>query len=147
MKREPVAVYLGPIPSPEGFVASSEAFKDSYKDLREELRKNRDFQKVIELVSDPDQARLVIEVVDRGLVDTGMRTGNAVATGPTTAVGTSVPVRTKQLARLAVRGTTYAIDIDGAAGIRLRTYRSQAKNVLQQVIDWVEANRDKLRLQ
>ena len=88
---------------------------------------------------------MIVEIADRRLVDTGFRTGSAVATGPTSAVGTSAPVRAKQLfARLAVRGTDYRLDIDGAAGIRLRTFRNQAKNVLQQVVDWVKANRGKL---
>jgi len=32
-------------------------------------------------------------------------------------------------------------DIDGAAGVRLKTYRNQARNVLKQVVDWVNANR------
>ena len=89
----PIPVFLGPVPSAEDFVAPSDRFRDSYEDLREELGKNRDFQKVIRLASDPSEALLILEVTDRGLIDTGIRTGNAVATGPTTAVGTSAPVR------------------------------------------------------
>lgn len=143
LTAEPVPVFLGPIPSAEGFVAAtSEQLRDSYEDLREELAKNREFQKSIRLVSDPSQAALILEVTDRGLIDTGVRSGSAVQTGPTTAVGTSVPIRGKQLfARLAVRGTDYRLEIDGGAGIRLRTFRNQAKNILQQVVDWVKANR------
>ena len=44
---EQVPVFLGPIPSAEGFIAGTNKFKDSYEDLREELRKNREFQKVL----------------------------------------------------------------------------------------------------
>lgn len=142
---EPVPLFLGPIPSPEGFVAPGNGFRDSYQDLREELTKNREFQRIVRLVADPSEAVLFLEVTGRGLSDTGIRTGSAVATGPTTAVGMSTPVRTKQLfTRLAVRGTEYTLDVDGTAGIRLRTFRNQAKNALQQVVDWVKANRDKL---
>jgi hypothetical protein len=140
-----VPIFLGPIPSPEGFVAATDRFRDSYDDLRDELRKSRDFQRVIRFVSDASDASLILEVSDRGLVDTGLRTGTGVATGPSTAVGTSVPVRAKQLVvRLSVRGTDYRVEIDGAAGIRLKTYRNQAKNVLRQVVDWVNANRARL---
>jgi hypothetical protein len=101
-----VPIFLGQIPSPEGFVAATDRFRDSYDDLRDELRKSRDFQRVVRFVSDASDASLILEVSDRGLVDTGLRTGSGVATGPSTAVGTSVPVRAKQLiVRLSVRGT------------------------------------------
>lgn len=144
-QSEPVAVFLGPIPSAEGFVVGTNRFQDSYRDLRDELKKNADFRQTIRLVATPEEAQLIVEIVDRGLADTGMRTGTAVATGPNTAVANTVPVRAKQLgARLAVRGSNYRLDIDGAAGIRLRTYRNQARNVLRQVVDWVNANRAKL---
>lgn len=141
-----VAVFLGPIPSSEGFVATAPGFDDSYRDLREEFRKNKSFQQVIRLVDSPDEAELIIEITGRGLTDSGIRTGSATATSGTTAVGTSIPVLEKRLrARLAVQSSDYRLEIDGAAGLRRITFRNQAKNVLQQVVDWVKANRSKLR--
>lgn len=142
---EPVPIFFGPIPSVEGFIASTRGVEDSYRDLREEFERNVQFKETIRVVSDPSEARLILEITARGLADTGARTGTAVATGRSTAVGSTAPVRTRQLwARLAVGGTSFRLDIDGAAGIRLRTYRNQAKNVLRQVVDWVEANRSML---
>lgn len=145
----PVTVFLGPIPSSEGFVSgATQRFADSYKDLREEYLNAQEFRLAITLVDDPSKAQLILEVTDRGLVDIGARTGTVVATGPNTATGTLVPIRAKYLgARLAVRGSSYRLDIDGMAGVRLRTYRNQAKNVLRQLVDWVHANRAMLATQ
>lgn len=144
-QRRTVAVFLGPIPSAEGFVATAPRFDHSYRDLRDEFKKNRAFQQAIRLVTNPDEAELLVEVADRGLTDSGVRTGTATATSGTTAVGTSIPVLRKRLfARLAVKGSGYRLEIDGAAGLRRTTFRNQAKNVLQQVVDWVKANRSKL---
>ncbi len=141
----PVTVFLGPIPSSEGFVATGPRLDDSYRDLREEFAKNRSFHQVIRLVASPDEAELLVEVVSRGLTDTGVRTGTATATSDTTAVGTTIPILRKRLvARLAVKGSQYRLEIDGAAGLRRITFRNQTKNVLQQVVNWVKANRFKL---
>ncbi len=141
----PVPVFLGPLPSAEGFVQPVGRFADSYRDLREEFRKEKSFKSVIRLVEDPREAVLVIEVSDSNLKDTGIRTGNAVTTSPTTAVGISTPVMRKQLyARMTVMGSSYTLDIDGAAGLHRHTYRNEARNVIQQVVDWVNANRSKL---
>jgi hypothetical protein len=140
-----VPVFLGPVPSAEGFVQPAGRFADSYRDLREEFQKDKSFKSVIRLVEDAREAVLVIEVSDRSLKDTGIRTGNAVSTSNTTAVGTSRPVMLKQLyARMAVIGSSYTLEIDGAAGLHHHTYRNEAKNVIQQVVDWVKANRSKL---
>ena len=142
---EVVAVFLGPIPSADGFVATPPGLDDSYRDIREEFRKNRSFQQVIRLVADPEQATVMVELVGRGVTDTGIRTGTATATSGTTAVGTTVPVLRKQLfARLAVKGSDYRLEIDGAAGLRRTTFRNEATNVLQQVVDWVKSNRSRL---
>lgn len=141
----PVRVYLGPIPSVEGFVSTSARFEDSYKDIRSAISKRAEIREVIQLVESVAEAQLIIEVTDRRRVDTGLRTSSATATAPNTAVGTSLPVRTKQLyAQLAVPGTDYRLDIDGAAGVRLKTYRNQAQNVLRQVAEWIQANRQRI---
>lgn len=141
----PVRVYLGPIPSVEGFVSSSARLEDSYRDMKSEIRKRAEFREAIQFVESVAEAQLIIEVTDRRRVDSGLRTSSAVATAPDSAIGTSVPVRTKQLyARLAVPGTDYRLDIDGAAGIRRKTYRNQAQNVLRQVAEWIQANRQRL---
>jgi hypothetical protein len=143
-KPELVAVFLGPIPNAEGFVTAPSRLDDSYKDLRDEFRKGRPFQQVIRLVETRDEAQLVVEVSDRGRVDVGMRAGTATTNGSTT-TGMSAPMLKKQLfARLAVTGSDYRLEIDGAAGLKLVTFRNQAKNVLQQIVDWVKANRAKL---
>jgi hypothetical protein len=97
------------------------------------------------LVANQDEASVLVEVANRGLTDSGVRTGTATATSGTTAVGTSVPVLRKQLfARLAVKGSDYRLEINGTAGLRRTTFRNQAKNVLQQIVDWVKANRSRL---
>jgi hypothetical protein len=140
-----VGVFLAPIPSAEGFLTAALGFEDSYRDLREEFRKNGSFQQVIRLVANPGEASVLVEVANRGLTDSGVRTGTATATSGATVVGTSVPILRKQLfARLAVSGSDYRLEIDGAAGLRRTTFRNQAKNVLQQVVDWVKANRSRL---
>ena len=145
----PVTVFLGPIPSPEGFVSgATQRFADSYKDLREEYLNEAEFRRAITLVDDPSKAQLILEVTDRGRVGIGAHAGTVVATGPNTATGTLVPIRAKYLgARLVVRGSSYRLDIDGMAGVHLRTYRNQAKNVLRQVVEWTDANRTLLRTQ
>jgi len=141
----PLKLYLGPIPSQEGFVAPIARYEDSYRDLREEYWGNKEFHEFFQLVTNVDEADLILEVIGRGLADSGLRTGNVVSTGPKTAVGTSVPVMKKQLfARLGVKGTSYTLDIDGAAGLRRFTYRNEAKNILRQLSEWAKANRSKV---
>jgi len=127
-RPDTVAVYLGPIPTAEGFVAAAPRLDDSYRDLRDEFGKSRSFQQVIRLVANPDDADVLVEVSDRGLTDSGIRTGTSTATSGTTAVGTSVPVLRKQLfARLAVKGSDYRLEINGAAGLRRTTFRNQRR--------------------
>src|SRR5262249_13857198 len=55
----PIPVFLGPVPSAEGFVAPADRFRDSYQDVRDELGKNLDFQRVIRLVPDRSEAVLI----------------------------------------------------------------------------------------
>lgn len=69
-----IAVFLGPIPSSEGFVAAVPRLDDSYRDLSEEFKRNRSFQQVIRLVPTPEEADVLVEVTDRGLTDSGART-------------------------------------------------------------------------
>jgi len=143
---ERVKLFLGAPPSAEGFTAANREFDESYRDIRGELGKEAAFQSELELVEIADEADLILEIVDRGLRDTGARTGTETVIAPDVIVGTSAPVRQKAvLARLAVRGTEYKIDLDGRQGIKLKmTYRNQAKSLLRQVVDWVRANRSAL---
>lgn len=139
----PVKLYLGAVPSKEGFVpAANKDFEDSYRDARAEYRKDTNFRRDVELVSNIDQADIVLEIVDRGLRDTGTRASSGTVIGGTTVLGSSTPVRQKRiLARLVVIGTGYVLELDGQAGIKLVNYRQQARNLLRQVIEWVKANR------
>ncbi len=139
----PVKLFLGSIPSPEGFVHTNKAFWDSYRDLREQYRKDASFQKVLVLVDRIEEADLCLEIVDRGRKDTGSRRGTVTANPREhEADWVDDPVQHKYLlARLTVIGSNYSVDLDGATGLLKRWYRNQAKNLLQQTVDWVQANR------
>jgi hypothetical protein len=143
--QAPAKMYLGPLPSKEGFIPANKQFDESYRDIREEYQKDRGFQQALRLVDRPDDADVVLEIVDRGLRDTGIRSGSGTVIGGTTVVGSSAPVRQKWLfARLVVPGTDYVIELDGHAGIKLVNYRQQARNLLRQAVEWVKANRPAL---
>ena len=135
-------VYLGPLPSKEGFIPANSQFDESYRDIRREYQKDRGLQQVLRLVDRSDDADVVLEIVDRGLRDTGIRSGSGTVIGGTAVVGSSAPVRQKWLfARLVVPGTDYVVELDGHAGIKLVNYRQQARNLLRQAAEWVKANR------
>jgi hypothetical protein len=142
---ERIKLFLGALPSAEGFTAANREFGETYRDIRDEFSKEPAFQNELELVQTANEADLVLEIVDRGLRDTGARTSTGTVVGSTVIVGNSIPVRQKTvLAQLAVLGTAYKIDLDGRQGIKLVAYRNQAKNLLRQVVDWVHTNRGAL---
>jgi len=139
----PVKVYLGAVPSKEGFVPpTNKDFEDSYRDIQAEYQKNTDFRREVELVGRIDEADIVIEIIGRGLRDTGSRAASGTVIGGTAVVGSSTPIRQKRVfAKLVVTGTGYVLELDGHSGIRLVNYRQQARNLLRQVVEWAKANR------
>jgi len=143
-EQTPARVYWGPLPSAEGFIRTNKEFEDSYRDIRNQHKGDRDIQQVLQLVDRWDEADVVLEIVDRGMRDTGIRSGSGAVIG-TGVVGSSTPIRQKWLlARLVVPGTDYVVELDGHAGITLVNYRQQAQNILRQTAEWVKANRSAL---
>jgi hypothetical protein len=143
-----IRLFLGPVPGTGGYTApQSKDFQDSYRDIRVAYAKEPEFQSELELVSQIDQADLALEITSRDLRDTGERheAPTVIVRGkkrrdPDVVVpGAITPITEKTLsARLIVLDSDYEVDLYGRA--RKGTYRKQAKDILEQVVNWVRQN-------
>jgi hypothetical protein len=146
-------LFLGPVPRNRGFTAPQpKDFLDSYRDIREQYAKKPEFQAELELVDRIDQADVALEIISRGDRDTGERsqaptviTHGKKSSDPNLIVpGAVSPITENTLsARLVALKTKYSVDVDGR--VSKGSYRELAKDLLQQVVGWVQQNRNAIQ--
>ena len=126
---ERVRLYLGPAPAPLGFINVNPDFAASYADLCAAYKKTPTFSSALTLVAHRDDADLVLELTYRG---EPMFSHDALE---------------ELRATLFVAGPGTRIALNGRTGIVKQGESSQsawpvqAARLLQQTLDWVNANR------
>lgn len=140
-KVQPLSVYVFTAETEGGFVdADSKQRADSVRDLREALRK----KKTVIVVESSDDADLLVEVLRRGLDETG-KTSTKTSAGlgglySTTTKDTEAMVRTK------LTVGEYSTEIVGKNDGRItNVWRTAANNAANQIDKWINANRDRVR--
>jgi hypothetical protein len=118
---EKFRLFLGPSPSEDGFINTNKDFQDSYEDLAKEYESDKRFHSVMVLVTNRDEADLILEVTFRNrpafLANAQLR------------------------ATLSVVGSEFRVEMDGRTGQRNTRWSIQAKGLLRQTVDWINANR------
>jgi hypothetical protein len=145
-KPKPVPIpvcFIQPTP-PEGFVdAELKQRQDSYKDVLNELTKMEKDGEIV-FVEAPEQAKIVLEILDRGSEDSGSR---RVTRGALTGQVGSSPDR-NLVVHLQLTAGTYQTVFNGVSSgvgeFAIPTWRGAAGNAVWRLKKWIKDNRAKL---
>ena len=132
----PLTLYVGPQVK-DGFVDIDKGVADSIKDMRSQIPAG------LRLVQTEAEAKLKVYVIGREQYDTGsaVNTGSGTVSGSGYYTGTGISIGiTAMRVRSILRVEAYERTITGEAG----SYKGAAKDVLESVLVWVEANRARL---
>jgi hypothetical protein len=131
-------VYVGGVPSKDGFVDVDKETADSIKDLRAAVRNDR----TLSLVDSEAAAKVRIYVVARRTWVTGEGVAGAVTTtgNTTTGYGYTVP-RTTSFLEVEVRAGSQRRSMYGNGG----SWKARAKDAAKNASAWIDANRERIQ--
>jgi hypothetical protein len=135
MLASPVTVYVGPLPSGDGFVETDKDTGDSIKDIRRELKR----EKTVRVVDEERGADVSLYVVQRGTHY--IPGGSTIATR----AGNSTYVASASYTAYHLETVLRAGDYErvfSAEGIW--TWSSLAKRIAKDVSVWTAANRERV---
>lgn len=140
------SVFLGPPVSPTGFTSAplSRDLQDSYKDMRKAYAETPELRAAFTLAESAETADVVLTISTRDEEAVGQASATTTVVGRTAVTSANQRTVYRLLADVTVPGTEVKIALDGRTGMTLITWSRQAKNLLKQTAEWMQANAEAL---